>query len=282
MLRPVRNLWRLLGWSLGTLAFSFAIPAAAQTPGIEADGTLPVRHAARPLTLIDGLFRLDFVAGGGLIDRTDAAVQLVAGAGYGVSDNFEVGIVLIDAIVSPNRDSGLQEPGGYLRYRFVDGSLQAAAEVFGQAPTDGRLAFAAAAPTLVSVADRLRFDLRPQIEAAQRDEWVVSWRAEGALSVQIADQLRAYAGGVVRDGVAGPVRPLLQLTGGLAFTFVDGPQPIGDLELRVQSRAWRLGDDETPVPQNLDGDWFAVLAYRPFIRSQPARSSDPFADPEAW
>ena len=243
---------------------------------------VPVPYAARPLTLVDGLFRLDFFVGGGQIDRTDIAFDLSAGASYGVTDDLELGLELLTAVVSPSADSGLQEPNGYIRYRFLGlRALQAAIEARGQIPLDGRLRFSAALPALVSIADVARLDLLGEISATQSEKWVTRWRADAFLSVQIVDQLRLFGGARMTDGVAGPFRPLLSPAGGAAFTLVSDGRPSADIELSVQVPAVRLADDAT-VPRDLDSDWFVVVAYRPFIRTERSRRSDPFSDPEGW
>ncbi|MEM7679304.1 MAG: hypothetical protein AAF449_25305 [Myxococcota bacterium] len=61
-----------------TAALLWSIPYVARA--VEADsGWIPADYSSRPLTLVEGLFRLDFSAGGGTIDRRDAAVELLAG-----------------------------------------------------------------------------------------------------------------------------------------------------------------------------------------------------------
>lgn len=256
-------------------------PATGYAQSTE-EGTFPIRYAARPLTLVDGLFRLDFFGGGGRIDRTDLAFQLSAGAGYGISDDFEIGLVLIDAVLSPAQDSGLAEPSGYLRYRLLSGVVQAAAEIQGALPTDGRWRFTAATPMLIAIAQTVRFDLRPEIIAAQVPDWTTFWAADALVSVQLLDTWRIFAGARWIDEISGPTEPLVSPVGGLVFTLRSGARPVGDFEARVQGPAQRWGSERT-IPRNLDSDWFFTLAYRPFIRSERSRlADDPFETPEGW
>ena len=265
----------------GVLAVvALSIPGLGYGQAAE-DGHVPIRHAARPLTLVDGLFRLDFFVGGGQIDRRDLAFQLAAGAGYGISDDFEIGLVLIDAVVSPAQDSGLGEPFGYLRYRLLSGPLQIAGQIEGQLPTDGQWRFEAAVPLQLSILRTIRFDLIPQISAEQVPDWTGFWSAEAELSVQILDVWRIYAGGRSIDEISGPFEPLVQPLGGTVVTLTSDRRPLGDLDVRVQGPAYRLGTDRT-IARTLQSDWFFVVAYRPFIRSRPSRFNDAFSEPTDW
>ncbi len=242
-------------------------------------GWIPIRHASRPATLADGLFRLDFFASGALVDREDPIFELSAGTGYGISDDFEVGLVIVGAQISPAEDTGLLDPSGYLRYRLGAGALQAAAEARIVVPTSGRFGFGASVPVQVSFGGTARLDLEPSIEGIQRPDWVGVWDVATTLSVQLTERVRIYAGGRINDGVSGPVEPVIQPRGGVVFTFADGQHPVGDLELELQGPGERLGHDR-PVFRGPGTDWLIVIAYRPFIRLPTTRYADPFNDPE--
>ena len=247
----------------------------------EGSGGWPIPFAARPLTLHEGLFRLDFVAGGGQIDRKDIAFDLLAGAGYGIDDNFEVGIALINLIVSPAEDTGLVDPSGYLQYRFLSGLFQAAGRLDAVIPTNGKVGFTGSVPMQLSIADIVRIDLRPDATIAQSPDWTYTWGADGTLSVQILDRWRVFGGVRVQDEFDGPFQPLIQARGGTAVTIGGDRNPAGDVELFVRTPAERLGSD-VPIRRDLTSDWFVVVAYRPFIRGEPSRNDDPFDDPEEW
>ena len=266
-------------WTRWLLTMVCLGPATAYGSG-DGEPSFPIRHAARPLTLTDGLFRLDFFAGGGQIDRRDVAIELSAGTGYGINDDFEIGLQLINVVVSPARDTGLSEPRGYLRYRWLNlGVLQAAGELDALIPTDGRFAFSLSAPILLNVVDALRLDLRPAVAAAQSPDWTATWGVGGTLSVQIADRWRIFGGGRIGGEFDDGDTMLAQPVGGTVITL--GSTMPDDLELAVRGPAVRLTGDAS-IPRTLATDWFFVVTFRPFIRSASVRSSDPFADPEGW
>lgn len=254
-----------------------AKPTFAESP----DSRWPVAHAARPLTLSEGLFRLDFFVGGGLVDRQDVAFQLVAGTGYGVTDDLEVGIRLIDVIVSAAEGTGLEAPVGYGQYRLWSGILEGAAAVDVLIPVEGQFAFGASLPMILSILDVVRLDVRPRVAAAQIPDWTATWSVGADLSIQILDQWRIFGGGQITDTFSGPFDPLLRPSGGTAVTFGSTSEPDGDLELFVLGPAIDL-NGPLEVGRNLDTDWFVVIAYRPFIRVPTRSASDLFADPEGF
>ncbi|MEL7371380.1 MAG: hypothetical protein AAFN74_20835 [Myxococcota bacterium] len=265
-----------------TAALLLSVPFSALADDDEADaGWIPARYSSRPLTLVDGLFRLDFSAGGGTIDRRDVAVELLAGAGYGVSDDFEIGLTIVNVVVSPSEESGLDTPFGYLRYRWANlGVLQSAVEAGGDIPVGGEFGFFGALPTLVAVAG-FRLDLRPEIFAMQDPDWQTGWRTDGRLSVQIVDAFRLFAGTRISEDFSGAFEPLAQPLGGAVITLGNRRQPMGDLEIEVRGPAFRLTGD-SPIARTIETDWFVFAAYRPFIRPPASGRTDPFEDPEGW
>lgn len=125
--------------ALATLVATLGLgsAAAAQDTGVPAApdgvGGYPVNNALRPLTMSAGLLRIDagfgfakFCTDTGLgTFCSDTSVALSVGAGYGITDDFEVGATVLPLQLSPDFDFG--DPSIYGQYRFVTGAVEVGA-----------------------------------------------------------------------------------------------------------------------------------------------------------
>ncbi len=90
----------------------------------------PVTNAQRPVTLSAGLLRIDAGLGFSrfcLSDGafcSDVAVALSVGAGYGITEDFEVGATVLPLLLSPDFDYG--DPSIYAQYRVARGDVEVA------------------------------------------------------------------------------------------------------------------------------------------------------------
>jgi hypothetical protein len=115
--------------------------ASAQQAPVGADGVVlvpdapyPVTNAQRPVTLSAGLLRID--VGLGLARFclgticSDVAVALGVGAGYGITEDFEIGATVLPLLLTPEFEYG--DPSIYAQYRVARGDVEVAirADIF--------------------------------------------------------------------------------------------------------------------------------------------------------
>jgi hypothetical protein len=157
-------------------------PAAGQ----EGSSRLPMSLHDRPLTLPAGVLRYD--VGVDVFHVSGASASVVGihlGLGYGITDDLEVGGVLLplQAFVGPagsSGDVGFGDMSLYGQYRFVQGDVEVGARMDVLLPTHSRsddlrpVWIGVGLPVLLRLGDRVRVDtgvqlamhLNPEFEAA--------------------------------------------------------------------------------------------------------------------
>ncbi|MEM9192066.1 MAG: hypothetical protein AAGF12_23035 [Myxococcota bacterium] len=104
-----------------------------ETPAPDGGG-LPLAQAERPLTLTEGTLRGDLDVGilrlcveGLGANVCDTAARIDAGAGYGITDDLEVGVQVFGLQLAPDAEYN-NAPILYGRFRFLDGPVEVGAE----------------------------------------------------------------------------------------------------------------------------------------------------------
>ena len=109
-------------------------------------------NAQRPLTLDQGRLRIDASLGfvkvcfsaGTLSACTEVFVGLAAGASYGITDDLEVGAMVLPLTLSPEVKYG--NPSVYGQYRMVGGDVEVAARAEVWLPVEGDFRLQVGAP----------------------------------------------------------------------------------------------------------------------------------------
>lgn len=131
----MRSSTRPISTSFATLVtlLTLASGAAAQEVPAPPDGTAtgyPLSNAQRPLTLPAGLLHIDAGLGfskicpgfGGTGRCARTLVAMSVGASYGITDDLEIGALVLPLLFSPDFDYG--DPSLYAQYRFVTGDVE--------------------------------------------------------------------------------------------------------------------------------------------------------------
>jgi len=200
-----------------SLAVAGLLALAARAEAAPSGG----RYSARPLTLEARTLRLDFAPpdfalldsgevneGRGVRLSRGADHQIYfgigAGLGYGITDNVEVGALVLPLLLHPTVRYGDAEVYG--RFRLLHGGRFALGLQAGlQLPTDTRTAAAFGVPMLAHVGDSVRLDFGPELEIPfYRDRG--SMRPHANLDFPFAVAWDLGAGGFVglRTGVFVP------------------------------------------------------------------------------
>ncbi len=275
--------------SISTLCVLIAGQAWAD-PSAGAKGT-PVDYAKRGLVLGQGGLRADLAprdfglgfggVGGrsitqdvpGLrIGRRDSYVpglegvraapeqtilQLTVGAGFGVTDELEVGTVLLPVHIAPNGDFGDIE--FYGRYALLQGEVDVGAQLTLALPTNTRFGIGLGAPVIFRMGP-VRIDTGAELELLFGDDTAVDLDLPVAVAIDVGDGF--FFG--IRSGFFVPdfehlALPLMVHAG---YTLISGQTPFIDLvgSFGWSRFLWTGGGD------NLDLDTFdLILGARIFV-----------------
>jgi len=231
----------------------------------------PVAFVDRPLTLPERNFGVDFDLGYTRLSPRMPFTAVSGGAGYGIDDDFEVGIRLIDVTFSPAAGSGFQEPTLFLAYRALEGFLEIAGRLEASLPVGEEFRFAAEIPILIHIAGIFRIDLAARFSGLLDQTLLSSASAPVALSVQIIPQLILQVGAeatmvdVRGDTILGVVR------GGVFYTIEGDRGPFADIGVAVVSPALTLRGLD-PEPPFMGNDFQLVAASRFFFFQGDERS----------
>jgi hypothetical protein len=138
---------------LGSLAAAQQAPAGETSEeGLGAEEGYPLVYTQRPLTLGEGLLRIDaeleFVklcgSAAGITVCSDLDAALAVGAGYGITSQLEVGATVLPLALAPEVDYG--DPSIYGKYTLVEGELEVGARLEVWFPVRGDFAVQVGVP----------------------------------------------------------------------------------------------------------------------------------------
>ncbi len=172
------------------------------------------------------------VVGGRSEDRIDdTLLRLTLGAGFGITDQLEVGGTVMPLYIAPDGDFGDIELYG--RYALMQTkSTEVGVQLTVAMPTDTVLGIGAGAPILLRLG-RLRIDTGVEVEVLFTEDVLVDLDVPFAVSVNVGDGL--FAG--LRSGIFAPqVKDVaVPLMAHLGYTLMSGKTPFIDL---VGSFGW--------------------------------------------
>ena len=124
---------------------------------------LPLPFARRPLTLTARTLRADVNFGVSQLSvsilgatATSTVVGLSLGAGFGITDDLEVGATLVPLTLSP--EFRYNAPSIYGAYRFVRGDIDVGARLDVVFPVNGDFGLSAGVPVLFHLGEGARLD----------------------------------------------------------------------------------------------------------------------------
>src|SRR5688572_9115251 len=132
---------------------------------------MPVAFVDRPLTTPEDAFELIFELAYSQLSSRWPVVIGEAGARYGHTADFEIGLRLLRLSMSPAPDTGLDNPMGFLRYRLLSGTFELAGYIETEIPFGGVYEANARIETMVRVGRIARLDLGPTIGVFAEDPW---------------------------------------------------------------------------------------------------------------
>ncbi|MBI2377356.1 MAG: hypothetical protein HYV07_25365 [Deltaproteobacteria bacterium] len=179
-----------------------------------------ISHAERPITLPARHFGLDFSLDYTRLNKRVPLTVLRASGGYGVSDDLEVGVELIEWSFSPDPRSGLGAPTAWVGYRLVSGLFEAAAVLEGDVPIAG-IRLEARLPMILRLGEYGRFDSAPGVRAAVAASIVPTVTLPVAASLQLGPRFRLFGGAAVIWDDFEPTRIGLDVHAGAGLTFED-------------------------------------------------------------
>lgn len=256
----------LIRAALVILALLVAAPALAadRTPS----SSMPLRAVERPLTLLEDHFALQPDV---LVTKVGdtAWVGLFVGAGYGIDDDFEIGITLLRLTLSKDPSSGIDSPTGYLAYRLIDGPLELALKAELEIPVDDAVDFAASVPVRIHGGAWVAVTLEPAFYGSIASPGRYGARVPAELRVQATDQLSFGAlAQLAFPSLDAGSGALLQFGGLAAYTLDRARAAFGELRISVFAKSLTVGD-QTGVVAPYTADWTVLLDATFFLRSDP-------------
>lgn len=254
--------------------WSDAAPAPPSRGWIEEPRrAMVLRFSDRPLTLPRDTFALFGIAGGGLLNPSIPAGTLRVGAGYGVDEDLEVGLVLLRTTLSKLPDTGLEAPSVFGRYRFVRGFAELAGTAELAIPVgEGALWAAAELALRLHLFGFGRLDVAPRFTSYFTRERI----GEVDVPVELGVQLGPHFALVVAPALVIPdvtqravaLRPAAKAV----ITFGDARGATADLGLTVFAPERALTGALPPDPR-FGNHWGGALELRFFIGNEDSRRS---------
>lgn len=225
-----------------------------ETPGVAGSPlgapALPLAWAERPLTLTGQTIRADgaFALTRAAVVRTDTStgfpvpghetyLALHLGAGYGITDDIEVGAEVLPLLLSPS--VVYDDPSLYALFRFVSGFADLGATVGVRFPVEGVLTFLPGIPVRLHLSPSVRLDTGALLEIAIADRVdadnvpILTPRVPVELSVSATPQIFLGAGtGWLFPDVTEHMRPLQSLSVFAGYTVPTDAGPLADLRVR--------------------------------------------------
>jgi hypothetical protein len=231
--------------------------------------TMPLRAVDRPLTLLEDHFGLApevFVTRHG----DEALVGVFAGAGYGVTDDLEVGLTLIRLTLSSDPDTGLDAPTGYVEYRLLDSIFELSARAELELPINSGIDFAVAVPMRLHVASLFRLDLEPRFYGTIASPYTIRTTVPAELRVQLGDRFSVGAlASITWPSLRVSRSSLGQVGARLAFTIEKAAAALAEIRATAFSNSVVFGSEAALTPQ-YGADWTFYLDATIYLRSDPA------------
>ncbi len=252
------------------LADTWEDEAADMNPGKTVTSTerVPLRFVRRPLTLPDNTWGLIFDAGYTQLSKSTPLGAFNAGAGFGVTDDAEVGVLLLLGTFSPDKDSGLESPRVFGKYRLSDGDFELAAKIEFEIPLGQGYSAEASLPILGRIADVVRIDLEPAVEMNLVPGVSFIVKSPLRIGFQIIDSMRLSVGGHVKAERFGNTRVLGNLSAGVSYAFSGDLGAFGDVSLEVTTPNYALYG-QLPEDPSFGNYWSVFLYARFFIEQEP-------------
>lgn len=229
---------------------------------------MPLRSVDRPLTLLEDHFGL-FPAALGTPYQNKGLVGLFFGAGYGIDDDFEIGLTLLRVTMSPAPDTGLDAPTGYVKYRLLDGPLEIAGLAEIELPLDDFTEFRAAIPMRLHL-PMVRLDLEPGVFGGIANPIAVGVEVPAELRVQLGDRfaLIGYAG-VSWPSLRVSRAALFQAGGGVGLTIARHNAALAEIRASGFGPSVVIGDDAA-LTAPIGSDWGVFVDATIYLRSDPS------------
>ncbi len=226
---------------------------------------VPIAFVDRPLTTPEDAFELIFELAYSQLDTRAPVVVGEAGARYGHTDDFEVGVRLLRVSMSPAPNTGLDNPMGFLRYRVLSGVFELAGYIESEIPIGGIYEANARVEMMLRIGRVARLDFGPTFGLFAENP--IRYRALGPLELafQLGDHVKLSALGIVELRDVSRARDVLGRAGlRLAYTFGANGHATADLGLLVTTPNLALSGER---PQNpaLNNYFFVLVDLRWFI-----------------
>ncbi len=226
---------------------------------------VPLAFVDRPLTTPEDAFELIFELAYSQLDTRAPVVLGEAAARYGVTSDFEVGLRLLRLSMSPARNTGLNNPMGFLRYRLVSGIFELAGYIEAELPIGGIYEANARIETMLRFGRVARLDFAPTFGVFVENP--VRYRALAPLELafQIGDHVKLSALGIVEMLDVSHAQNILGRAGlRFAYTFGGEGHATADLGLLITSPNLALSG-ERPENPALNNYFLALVDLRWFL-----------------
>ena len=144
---------------------------ATEEVAVDAGGGQAVSYTQRALTLPKGTLRVDFAPGDRAFLQSNAGLNITLlpkplktaaganiGAGFGIIDNLEAGVILLPLQFAPSGVDTFGDLSVYGRYQFMQGNTQVGVHLGLQLPTATEFGLTAALPVKLVLGDNMHLN----------------------------------------------------------------------------------------------------------------------------
>jgi hypothetical protein len=234
----------------------------------EKPSPVPLAWVDRPLTTPEDAFELIFELAYSQLGSRWPVVIGEAGARYGHTADFEVGIRLLRLSMSPAPDTGLNNPMAFLRYRVLSGVLELAGYLETEIPVGGVYEANARIEMLLRLGRLVRIDLGPTVGVFAENPWRFRGLAPLEIAFQLGDHVKLSAVGIIELYDLEQTKNVLGRAGArLVYTFGGEKHATADLGLLVTTPNLALSG-ERPDDPALNNYFLALVDLRWFIANE--------------
>ena len=228
----------------------------------------PVRLVERPLTLTRGIYGLTFDLGVSQLAPEVPIVSFLAGTGYGISDDFEIGINVLPVTFSPAAGTGLEYPSVFLKYRLVRGAFEVAVGAQSQLPFGSPIAISAGFMFRAHLGRFAVIDCSPTAGALFGDQIEANARAPVEIGLQFGERFALSLKGEANYADFYPERLVANASVKLSYTIPNQRGALGDIGVVVTSPNYSLRGELLPDPE--PGNYFfGGVVARFFLVEEP-------------
>ena len=267
-----------MGWH--SLAVSVALGVCSATPGapfkddapsdlddrfaLTSRTRMPVRLVERPLTLSRHTYGMIFDLEVTQVSAGVPLARFTGGAGYGINEDLEVGIILLNVSFSKAQDSGLHVPNLFVKQRLVSGVVELAIVGAADLPLSSPFRLSLGLPLRIHLGRFARIDVAARAFADIGTGFLPEVHAPIGVAVQITENLALEVRGDIGLTDFQRLRVLGHLSARVGWTFADRSGAFADigLEGRTPDRSFRAG---RPADPRIGNHWMAVISTRWFI-----------------